>query len=139
MSIADFSNKKILICYIDKSINELADGKPWRKDLFDCVSKYWEIPDIVTANSADFVIGVNAAKTIMIVAKPNEQGWQKVKNISKIKDEEPAKKLAERYAFEGNELPEMKEFLGKTLPSNIKFPKGVSYPLLCVNGEIIDW
>ena len=96
------------------------------------MSKYWEIPDIITANSADFVIGVNADKIITIVAKPNEKGWQKVKNISKIKEEEPAKKLAERYAFEGSELPEMQEYLGKTLPS-------ISYPLLCVDGEIIDW
>ena len=139
MMIADLSNRKILICYIGNSIEELVNEKPWRKSLLDCVSKYWEIPDLAKANNADFVIGVNKEKEIMIVAKPNEKGWQKVKSISKLRNDEPASKFAERYAFEGVELVEMKNMLGKKLPSHIKFFPGITYPLLCVNGEIIDW
>ena len=142
MAIADFSGKKVLICYIEKSMNELIYGKPWRHTLLDCVCKYWDIPSVVKANEADFVIGVNAEKIISVVAKPDQNGWQKVSAFPKLRNEVKDKKLLERFAFEGNDIsktPEAAPYIGKTLSGHIKFVKDISYPLYCINGEIINW
>lgn len=143
MIIANFEGKKVLICYIEKSINELVDGKPYRKTLLDCVCKYWEIPNISKANEADFVIGVNAAKEIQIVAKPNENGWQKIErsvNLKKLMPEND--KLLKRYGFEGDDISdqtEVKHYIGQSLPRHIKFLKDIKSPLYRENGEILDW
>ena len=140
MAIADFTGKKVLICYIAKSIKEL--GNPNRKTLLDCVCKYWDIPDLTEANNADFVIGVDENKTIVIVARPDKNGWQKVCNIPGIKDEEAAKKYLTRYAFIGTDIsnePEYKKYIGQTLSSNIKFPQGVTFPLYIENNQEQSW
>ena len=142
MAVVDLSGKKVLICYIEKSINDLLAGKPNRKTFLDCVCKYWEIPDINKANSVDFVIGVNADKNIVVIAKPNENGWRKVKTFPKLKAELSDNKFLERFAFEGIDISKTTEalpYIGKTLPSNIKFFKDIPYPLYCINGNIIDW
>ena len=142
MAIVDLSGKKVLICYIEKSLNDLLEGKPNRKTFLDCVCKYWEIPDVTKANSADFVIGVNAEKNIVIIAKPNEKGWQKVNTFPKLKAELKDNKFLERFAFEGTDISKTSEglqYIGKTLPSNIKFFKNISYPLYCIDGKIIEW
>lgn len=143
MSIANFEGKKVLICYIEKSINELAEGKPYRKTLLDCVCKYWEIPNISKANDANFVIGVGADKKILIVAKLNEKGWQLIGDSPNLKKSMPSNdKLLKRYGFEGDDisnLAEFKHYIGQTLPSHIKFRKDISFPLYCENGEILNW
>ncbi len=141
MAIADLKGKTILICYIEKSINELAAGKPNRKTLFDCVCKYWDIPDLKKANSADFVIGVDKDKNIVIIAKPDENGWQRVNTLPKLKAELHDNKYFERYAFEGTDISKTSEalpYIGKSLPGNIKFSKDITYPLYCVDGNVIN-
>ncbi len=143
MSIATFEGKKVLICYLKKSINELAEGKPYRKTLLDCVCKYWEIPNVSKANGTNFVIGVDAYKKILIVAKPNEKGWQIIEDSPNLKKIMPSNEsLLKRYGFEGDDISnqaEVKHYIGQTLPSHIKFFKNITFPLYCENGEIVAW
>ena len=144
MDITNFTRKKVLIFYIEKSYNEFINQAPYRKSMLDCVSKYWDIPNIPKANEADFVIGVGKDKIILIVAKPNEKGWQKVSSFDSLKKETPVienPKLLERYAFEGTDISkssEAKDFYGKKLSDKIKFVKDITWPLYCVDNEIID-
>ena len=127
MSIANFEGKKVLICYIEKSINELAEGKPYRKTLLDCVCKYWEIPNISKANDANFVIGVGADKKILIVAKLNEKGWQLIGDSPNLKKSMPSNdKLLKRYGFEGDDisnLAEFKHYHRRNIAKSYKVPK----------------
>jgi hypothetical protein len=145
MDIANFSNKRVLICYIEKSYNEFINQTSYRKTLLDCVSKYWDIPNLSKANEADFVIGVGADKTILVIAKPNEKGWQKVSTFASLKKESPViknPKLLERYAFEGIDISksaEVKDFYGKKLSERIKFDKDITWPLYYVNNEVVEW
>ncbi|MBB5225431.1 hypothetical protein DYE50_03775 [Treponema ruminis] len=140
----DLTGKKILICYIKNSLNEVVSEKPWRKSLLDCVCKYWEIPNVAKANAVDFIVGVDENKCIVVVAKLNAKGWQKVSELE-IKNEEPVlknKSFLNRYAFEGEDIsksPESKKLIGAKLPDTIKFEHGITYPLYCDDGKIIPW
>lgn len=147
MEIANFSGKRVLICCINKSYEELFEKKSWRKEKLDCVNKYWDIPNLEKANNVDYIIGYYGnPKIIVVVAKLGKYGWQKVSEIEKLRQEEPVlknKDYLNRYAFIGgqdiSDLSEGKIFINKIVPSHIKFPQFSSKPIYCVNNEVVEW
>ncbi len=108
---ADFGNNKVILVCLNQSYeNYKSDcrktfsGIRSRKNLEDCIRKYWSIKDLEKANQADYIVGTYKTEIVAVYKFDKSFGWKQVKDYEEIQDKDEIADYPDlllRYACHG--------------------------------------